>query len=596
MNRDFIKQAIYLIKEGSHPFNLLGISFHVPIWSVDNNSNDYLVTCNHIVSEAVAWHRELILTNSRSQSVRCEVLITDPVSDLAILHSLSPLISSPLPCANDVQPGLVMMRGYPKGLQMEGSEAWGNSYGIETDGRDGSQVLDVSSEDIAHSWIVPFEKSKGATAQDIWRGISGGPVGLCLDSERMEFSYIVGIIKSLSPQGVGGRVYCVPITSLRRLCYDKKLFLEIVDPIPRKVELTKQWIGEILSGLDDPIREQEAWYHVSNLFFQGSPIIQILNDVLKDPFRYQIDISDEQFIRYFLARFAFKKGERNEAMRYLSQCREHAQEMGSVASRRILTLIEARNITESSIGSNWVARVNRLNDTRMRLAAINNAPDSYVYGEMASLIGLEVMKVFLFALELSSAASGTILEMVHAHQQIMIMDERTRPKQEVVNTVLEILCTLWGIEKSSDPAGQISLSIEKGFRQAKSRRNSIFYQQMMLSRAIELWLIENRNDSLALLTVIGQLLRRSNLTLHHEGIAQLILCLQNISGECAEVIQCSYNCYSQGWHNEMQDFLVTQQIDRNSAKVIVRKSLEWLEHIKGYNNIYDVESSIFERN
>jgi hypothetical protein len=514
------------------------------------------------------------------------IVAADQTTDLAIIQVAG--THQGIPCAIDNEGGPVAMIGYPHAFKrQELTHAEWRGL-INNKGEDGEYVvISLYCEEIAQSIPSLFPGS----AYELWHGLSGGPCLLITEASSNEFYYALGITISTAPEGVAGRVSCASISSLQQLCTRASLYLELVEPVHRGHQIQRPMLGEMVRGLADPILEQHAWNRISNLFFHESGVIRELENAVLAPSQYGIDVEDVPFVEYFVGRLLLKKGTPKLAERHLTAAVIGAQRIDTSARRRLQMLIAARRAAEQPLHGTWRGHLEGLKIVRTGLENLTDVADSYKYLELASLLGWQSMKLFLSAEKLPAEARAELGTLARDHTNLVKNLREARPNQEVVSTALEILSSLWS--GASGLVADLEQITAKGFVQAKTRHNSIFFIQMIMTRALISWHRRNKSEAFALVLLVAELLRSLDLTVGHEGIAQLnaYMAAQNQQLEDA-FLTCSR------WHQDMNpherlDSMVALGISRVVAEQVISIFSHWLQRARAHEHIYNADPDVF---
>lgn len=566
----------------------IGSCFRIPAWESDGRENTFFVTAYHVIREAISCGEALQLQGTNGGRVSISCVGEDADADIAILSSSASSITKgyPLPCASDLDGGPVAIFGYPAAFTRQ-DQTRAEWRGTVSHPSKNNIAISLYSEEIAQSVSIG---SSRITPFDIWRGLSGGPCVL-LSSEPNEISYALGITTSISPEGVAGRVYCTPIKFVEKLCNQLGLQFDLIDPIQHPQELFTDTLGEVLTGLTVPEREQYAWNTVSNLFFRDRGILQHLNSVIYAPVNYGLTVEDVPFVQYFVARLLLKKGNTNSANRFLSSAIQSSKHIGSVPKKRLEALVTARRIAEEKLGGPWQTRFERFQRARDGLESLNDARDSYKYLEVASFVGWECMKLFLSYPALPPTAKRKIIMLSDDHKEMLGKLEYNRPNQEVVSTALQMMSYLW----SSAPQPIILDSIiKKAFRQAKVRRNSIFFIQTMLVRAIKCWQEKDLKQAWPLFLTVGELVKSSRLSLSHEGITQLSLFVRRCIPIGARLLELPFQWGIETTSHDKLDGLLRVGLRRRAAVEVLSRETQWSNNTKEYRYPFEIELSVFD--
>ena len=456
-----------------------------------------------------------ILHERSREPIDARVIGREETTDLALLEVAGEYPS--IPCAMDENGGKVHLVGYPRGFKghQEVTNAEWRSLEIASEALQAAPpFISLYCHEIANT--MPMFPG---TPFDMWQGLSGGPCILLSSDETTDSEYVLGVVTAVGFEGIAGRVKCATMRAVNDLCIRSQLCFETVEPRMRIGLLENQAFGEMLRGLVVPSAEQHAWTHVSNLFFHHSGTVRELRSVTAAPSEYGVGKEDVPFVEYFIGRLLSKKGETNAADLHFKRAVIGSIRMDESAGKRLRTLVAMRQAAEQPLRGPLQKHLARLSAVRGSLEELSSIGDGYKSLELASLLGWQAMKIFLRADNLSADARVGLMTLANDHAKIVPGLRESRPNQEVVTTALRILASLWS--GSLSELIEVERECSTGFTQARARHNSIFYTQMLLTRAIVEWKRGKALAANALALLVGETLVSLDLTSEHEGIAQL---------------------------------------------------------------------------
>ena len=581
----------------------IGTCFLAPIYSPSNPYHQFIITAFHTIAESFVYGRPVLVKDSNGRIL--STIIEYPVSpserpqgvghDFSILRVNGGIPSEPIPCSNDTAPGSIFIRGLSQGLETRFSNVEGVLNGLE-EGKIGPyKILDLTIPDFYRSYVPSNsgDESGDLFPHDVWQGISGAPI-ILRSSEGKKLLYAMGVIVRLSRGAMAGRAYGVPISVIASVCKSLGLLMELLQPHVSDKEsvVEHQFIGNLFQGLEDPNTEMYLWDHISNLLYRGIPSDELLLNLLNNPGEYNLGPCDLPFVEYFRARLMLKRGRLNHGLKKLDDASRKSEAASESVKRRIKALVESRLIVED-VSSNLVQRINRLSEIHGKLESLRDVSEKYIVAEIASLLGRGVISVFLNAHELDKKSMPELHRLILEHGTLLKYNPIELKKQDVVNTFMKCLSLLWGIQDSDNLVYDLTELSDIGFRQTKQRKNSIFYIQMLLNKAIAYWLGGKRYRALCMLFTAGKLLYLGNLTLNHEGISELFFYLKRELPECANALQKAYDLAAFGISDRL-NMLGSLVIPHKEIIQVERKSSEWLEEFRDWNSIYEVSPAIFE--
>lgn len=539
MNRASIELATLRLVAGEAEHKDLGIAFVAPIFSTISPEDSFLLTAYHVVEEAHCSRTPIAVVIGANKSALASIAVVSKRppdgSDFAILRITGGIPINPPVCAVGLIHGPIMIRGRPAGLQTEFSWLSGQCNGCELTLEGNVPVLDLSLPD-AH-YVSHHDSSGGSLiAHDVWRGISGGPVAFQIGDDLT----IGGLFRRVTG---AGRSYATPLQTIVTACEEQGLVANFDRPQSHAspAEFNTAAISAICEGLEDPDRERIAWDTISNLLFRGFPIVGQL-EILAQNRGSRIDEADAAFISYYLGRLHFKRGERASGIRAFSLAHALSDRLPAASKTRLLALLEARRATEMLQNGNPHSSLESLRAARARLEALPDVPEEYVVLETTSLLGREATVFFDHADPELISNDENLHNSIQEHRNLIIRHPHLLKKQDVVSTSLQILFDLWHID--GEPIDTMSTLAKNGRKQARARKNSIFWCQMTLAEATALWLCGERFHSLTLFLLLPHLWRSGGLTVKHEGLSQLLRVLEFRATSCRQLVDQSHKAGS----------------------------------------------------
>lgn len=584
--------TLRLHNRGASAADTIGTAFLAPILNPVQPESSYALTAWHVVRNAVAAGHRICGTHKSGTTVDCIIVAADKVQDVAIVRLVGteqwpPLMCSPYPSGG----GAVLLCGHPVGFTTFAEEAHGELRGKQQDLEDGQQVIEVVSPEVASSVLPMTDERPGKTPRDFWKGISGGPVVIRPDHTSPLY-FAIGIVKRVSPDGVAGRVYCVPIEAAAALCSRSGLCLDLSSTESRESLTPSVLISSIFSNVDDPVREQVAWDQISNLFFARRDVEALLRAVVQMPGSYGLTRAELPFLRYFLARLFLKNGDSSLAFSMFQTALTDSGRMATRTAARLRSLVQARILAEEAHAGPWRRRLQKLEEARRSIEGLSGVPDSYISAELTSLIGLECQGLFSVAHQLPPSAIDVLERLVQDHQALMLQDPLSAPKQAVVHTAMKVLTTLWRSPPTAITAATLRQLAATARTQAAARRNSIFYVQSLLMDAVAA-IIDNDQTAVERLVFVGDLLRRSRLSLAHEGIAQLLVFLAQWAPSSAELIDVWTKRPKILSPSQQFTLLTSIGIEPTVAGRSLAASVHWMNEVQKRKAIYECDVKIF---
>ena len=559
-----------------------GACFKIPAFPESGEDSSFYVTAFHTIREK---QDSVSVLHWRGAPIPADVVGYDAEADLAVLSTKTVTSALPLFCAKDLQGGELALLGYPRFTKRPTftRAEWRQA---DEDIEGAAPVIAVYSEEISTSaptLIVPEDPHA------LWRGLSGGPCLLVHPDGGDEYSYAIGVVTSSAPKGAVGRLYCASIEALDRLCGRLGLVLEISETRRSQERVSKAFLGEVLSGLYIPQKEQQAWASLSNTFFHETAVLSELSKVRLAPGEYSLTKEDAPFVDYFIARLLLKKGKGKQADEYFKSAVIGASRIDSSSEQRLNALIAARRVAEQPLSGGWQQQFKRLRQATGTLEDLGGVPDSYKYVELTSLTGWQATKLFLRATKLDPDAVRELTALARGHRAMLKNIPEFKARQEVVSTALEILANFW--DNSSINAESVA-SIEAGFVLSRVRHNSIFFIQMLMARAICHWQTGHLTLAVGFAMVISEAIKLHDLGYEHEGIGQFKVFSEARCTRLAAIMAtCSRWSYNTQWRDKVED-LVLVGLDRSVAHAGVSLGQDWINAMRQYTYLYDFPPSV----
>jgi hypothetical protein len=134
----------------------------------------------------------------------------------------------------------------------------------------------------------------------------------------------------------------------------------------------------------------------------------------------------------------------------------------------------------------------------------------------------------------------------------------------------------------------------KGLGQARVRKNTIFYIQMLLARGIAWWFIGNEGHALSLFVLVGLLANSVGLKLTHEGISQLHVYFSNMAEECETAIRAPSQWEPTTSTQLKVESLVTGRLRPDAAREVIAIATDRLSEVRRLKELYSMDPNIFD--
>lgn len=525
-----ILQATVTIQTTDSDAPPLGTGFVAPIYRPGQTETKFIATAAHLVAEARVLGSAIEVmdvTGCRySASIEyCGDRI--PGLDVAILELDSPKPGLPtLPCTAIEEPVEIIAIGSPTLLETKFTALEGRCLGLQKHKTSGAPVLDLDVPSI--NAVVP---SGTATKRpyDLWGGLSGAPI-LARHRDGAGYTCVIGLLTRIAQDGRAGRCYGVPLAAIERACRAAKLEIDISQLEVPSHELDHAMTVESLRGLESYDREIEAWRTISNLFYSGLGSDVLLQSIVAGAKRLRLEPADVALVEFFRARLFLKRGLFDAGLGALDRAERQADLAGAATRARVRALVAARRGPELLRNRSHSTLLHTFEDARNALTELRGVDDRYIRGELASLIGWQSTKLISMGRpEDSGAVVSYLRHSIERHRGLYERNPIELAKQDVVVTALQSLGILTGVIATRDSTGELLSLADVGFKQSFKRKNSIFFAQMLLLRAMAYWIIGDHQYSRRLLAIVGLLLKAGGITLAHEGVGQLAEVLGRLS-------------------------------------------------------------------
>lgn len=389
-------------------------------------------------------------------------------------------------------------------------------------------VLDIETKS-----VFDEQKNIPIDQQDIIGGLSGSPVIVIQDQKEV----VVGVFVRLNYDGSASKCYAVPISEIIEECLlPCGLYSNIRLDEGQKAKQNLLWgyfqsvdlyIDTLFDApeefsLEDYQQETAIWNKISNQFYHGFAVDATFYKAIEsDRFGYySYDI--QATIRYYLARFLFKRGKPKAAYKQFTQILKITKYLSANASKRMEILLTARGTVEAEIKQPQ-SELDQIRQCRDQIGNLQEVDEIYISNEIASVMGKGLTNFFgqLQKQDYSDSVKYAIRDIFNEHSTLLRKYPVPLQKQDVVNTSLSWLTNLWGIWITPDREKLIR-DVSIGFQQAVKRQNAIFHIQSLIAYSISLLIIEEKKQALTVLFVVALLMRQKGLKTSHEGIAQLL--------------------------------------------------------------------------
>jgi hypothetical protein len=413
-------------------------------------------------------------------------------------HSLENIIQYASESRIEHNKSLVMTLNFPGNVSTNGLDSKGNLYAVTPHeifgGFSGAPVLSVNNG---------VETCIGSISNIAKDTIASKVYGVVSDTFFAKCDILRNLLRSIETEKE-----TFEKTPIRNLGYQFDLLMVSIFENPHEFVL------------DDPNAESKIWDQISNLFYKGYPVDTIINfGVYSEQFcSYSIDT--QLILHYFLARLYFKRGKPTEAYRQFKLIRDNERKMSRTIWNRINILMESRSLIESPISVPHHG-LDKMLRTEERLSQLTTVNDIYKANELASVLGRGLTNMFGQKYDFSTTECRQIQEIVIKHTNLLLIYPDELRKQDVVNISISWLINIWNINSSID-LERFFFDIDKGFRQAEVRKNSIFHIQSLLAFSVYKFISRNYYDGVVILFLVVRLMRQEQLDVNHEGISQLL--------------------------------------------------------------------------
>lgn len=400
----------------------------------------------------------------------------------------------------------------------------GESLGLEMLRESNGKVLTLS---LSITQLYDTESSKIIPAHEIVKGISGAPV---IVSER----YCIGVLGNIEDDSAGSRQYAVPAKTINKLflskwkhCGEPTIYpgqfvfnSTLLNTAPAKLAVNQSIPDLEAFSFCNEKAEQSAWNKISNIFYAGYPIDYWLRVFVESTDFQSYPTEVQCSLLYYLARLYFKRGARALAFSTFSKISAYYSKIDPKSAAKMITLVSGRELVESDILT-VKDMINGLHTVCNSIEKLNFASEKYKAYETSSLIGRGLTALFGKSEYFSDEDSSNLIFLINEQTTKIDAFPRLLVKQTVVNISLNWYKSLWNIDTLFDPEC-LHQEIADGFKRSKQLQNSIFCIQCILVYGIYFLKISQIKESTALILLFARLLVNENLSLHHEGIEQLL--------------------------------------------------------------------------
>lgn len=535
-----------LVKSDASPsktdnYKIIGTAFAIQTLQ-DSACEYYLLTAYHNISESFAKSEEVMVRDSNQRSYSVEIvyptmfqsfsgssiandfallkLITDAEYDRYIIGQIAPPRKCYIRGAANYFSGITQMTPFQgEMLSCEYETKFPDEKVI---------VLDVETKPV-------FDKRESTPIdqQDVIEGLSGSPITVIRDQKEVA----AGVFVQLYHDGSASKCYGVPISAIIKRCLlprglysnihleeGEKAGQELPLGHPQGVELYIDLLFDDPEGfsLEDYKQETAIWDKISNQFYHGFAVDTIFYRAIEsDRFSYY-SYDTQAIIRYYLARFLFKRGRQRAAYEQFTQILKITKCLSANAGKRMEILLTARGMVEAEIKQPQ-SELDQIRQCRDQIRNLWEVDETYVSNEIASVMGKGLTNFFgqLQKQDYSDSVKYAIKDIFNEHSALLKKYPVPLQKQDVVNTSLSWLTNLWGIWETTSQE-KLTQDVLIGFQQAVKRRNAIFHIQSLIAYSISLLIVEEKKRALTGLFVVARLMREKGLKSSHEGIAQLL--------------------------------------------------------------------------
>ncbi|MGN0569243.1 MAG: hypothetical protein ACI4N4_01910 [Candidatus Fimenecus sp.] len=520
-------------------WEIIGTAFAIEI-KQENKNECYLLTAYHNIVESFANNEKIILRDEQFNYYDLVEIVYpkeffsyngEIYNDFALLKITveSPIFSFPLSSVD--KPTKCYIRGSAKHFNditsftsFKGELLWDEIPIEKMDEK--ILVLDVDLR-------IVFDENSNLPIdqQNILGGVSGSPIFVILDDKI----FAVGVLVKIHADGSASKCYGVPMTHIINKCLKPiGLYSNIVTNCSDEIifsELNSQSVQlyiDLLFGdpfhfsLEDCTQEIKIWNNISNQFYNGFLVDTILSEVISLDVFSKYSYDTQIIIRYYLAKFLFKRGKKRSAYDQFSLIEKSKQHLSNDVASRVSTLLNARNIVESDMNNLQLKLdgIMRCGDSITNIPNVNNI---YIASECSSVIGKGLINVFsqLEKQNYSVCIKSSIKEIYKMHSYLLKTYPVPLQKQDIVNTSVGWLIDLWEFGNKID-IEKLQNNIFTGFEQATKRRNSIFHIQSLISYSLLLLITNSKKKASLIIFLVVLLMKEKKLKPTHEGINQLL--------------------------------------------------------------------------
>lgn len=535
-----------LVKSDASPsktdnYKIIGTAFAIQTLH-DSSCEYYLLTAYHNISESFAKSEEVIIRDSNQSFHSVEIVYptifqsfsgSSISNDFALLKLITDAEYDRYVIGQIVPPRKCYIRGaanYFSGItQMTPFQGEMLSCEYETRFPDEKViVLDVETKP-----IFDEQKSIPIDQQDVIEGLSGSPVIVIQDQKEV----VAGVFVRLYHDGSASKCYGVPVSAIIEKCLlprglysnirmdeGEKTGQELSLGYPQSVELYIDLLFDApeVFSLEDYQQETAIWDKISNQFYHGFAVDTIFYRAIESDWFGYYSYDTQATIRYYLAKFLFKRGRPRAAYEQFTQILKITKYLSANVSKRMEILLTARGTVEAEIKQPQF-ELDQIRQCRDQIGNLREVDEIYISNEIASVMGKGLTNLFgqLQKQDYSDSIKYAIKDIFNEHSNLLRKYPVPLQKQDVVNTSLSWLTNLWGIGETTDQE-KLTRDVSIGFQQAVKRRNAIFHIQSMIAYSISLLIVEEKKRALTGLFVVALLMREKGLKTTHEGIAQLL--------------------------------------------------------------------------
>jgi hypothetical protein len=335
-------------------------------------------------------------------------------------------------------------------------------------------------------------------------------------------------------------------------------------------------ISGIFHNLESPDMEIYAWHQISNIFYRNIALSnKIFESIFYEPSRFEIDINSLSVAHYFYTRLLFKLGDSFKAKKHAEFALKLSSKATEPISKRISLLTNAR----LAIETNSINLTHKRDNLYILLEMLTNlnVKDCYIVSEKSSLLGRLIELMYSENIFHTANDKKIIEDWSEEHSQLLKHNTMSFGKHSLVSIFIQIISTLWNDHIRGDKKIEILYRlINEGEDECKRQKNSIFYIQLLFTKAITYFLENKKRKTHELLKLIGELLKLKHIALEHEGVKQFINYLKYKMPKEANLVYAFY-----------------RRIGSHTESCII--SHEWLKYINGVNTeLYRIPICEFE--